>query len=154
MSDNNIKIVTDNRKASFDYFLLDRYEAGIVLTGTEIKSIRKGSCNIKDSYVVIRNSEAYILNMHISKYDEGNIFNHEPMRTRKLLLHKQEINKLHRKVQEKGFTIAATKLYIRNGKAKVEIALAKGKKNYDKREVEKEKTINRNIRSMIKEINR
>ena len=111
----NIKIVTDNRKASFDYFLEDSYEAGIVLKGTEIKSIRKGSCNIKDSYIVIKNGEAFILNMHISKYDEGNIFNHEPLRTRKLLLHKKEINKLIGVVKNEGITLIPTKVYLLNG---------------------------------------
>ena len=132
MSD-SIKIVTDNRKASFDYFLNDRYEAGIVLTGTEIKSIRKGSCNIKDSYIVVKNGEAFILNMHISKYDEGNIFNHEPLRTRKLLLHKKEINKLIGTVKNEGITLIPTKVYLLRGNSKVEFAFAKVKKNYDKR---------------------
>ena len=115
----SIKIVTDNRKASFDYFLLERFEAGLVLKGTEIKSIRKGSCNIKDSYIVVKNGEAFILNMHISKYDEGNIFNHEPLRTRKLLLHKKEIRKLKQKIQEKGFTIVCTKVYLKKGRVKL-----------------------------------
>lgn len=151
MSENGIKIVTDNRKASFDYFLLDRYEAGLVLTGTEIKSIRKGSCNIKDSYVVIRNGEAYILNMHISKYDEGNIFNHEPLRTRKLLLHKKEINKLIGTVKNEGITLIPTKVYLLRGNAKVEFAIAKGKKNYDKREDERKTSIQKELRKYSKE---
>ena len=97
----NIKIVTDNRKASYDYFLEDRYEAGLVLQGTEIKSLRKGSCNIKDSYVIIRNGEAFVINMNIAKYEQGNIFNHEPMRTRKLLLNKKEILRLIGLTKEK-----------------------------------------------------
>lgn len=141
----NIKVVSDNRRASFDYYLEDRYEAGIELKGTEIKSIRKGSCNIKDSYVQIKNGEAFIINMNIPIYDKGNIFNHEPTRTRKLLLHKREINRLFGYVKEKGYTLIPTKVYLKNGLAKVEFALAKGKKNYDKREVEKQKRIARDL---------
>ena len=151
MSEKSIKIVTDNRKASFDYFLSDRYEAGIVLTGTEIKSIRKGSCNIKDSYVVIKNGEAFIINMHISKYDEGNIFNHDPLRSRKLLLHKREINKLIGTVKISGLTLIPTKVYLTNGRAKVEFAVAKGKKNYDKREDERKTSIQKEMRKYAKE---
>lgn len=150
MSD-NIKIIADNRKASFDYFLLDRYEAGIVLTGTEIKSLRKGSCNIRDSYVVIRNGEAFIINMHISKYDEGNIFNHDPLRTRKLLLHKREINKLIGTVKVEGLTLIPTKVYLVRGRAKVEFAVAKGKKNYDKREDDRKNSIKKELRKYVKE---
>lgn len=150
MSD-NIKIVTDNRKASFDYFLEDRYEAGLVLTGTEIKSLRKGSCNIRDSYVVIRNGEAFIINMHISKYDEGNIFNHDPLRTRKLLLHKKEINKLIGVVKVQGLTLIPTKVYLIRGRAKVEFAVAKGKKNYDKREDDRKASIKKEMRKYAKE---
>ena len=150
MSD-SIKIITDNRKASFDYFLEDRYEAGLVLTGTEIKSLRKGSCNIRDSYIVIRNGEAYILNMHISKYDEGNIFNHDPLRTRKLLLHKKEINKLVGTVKVQGLTLIPTKVYLVRGRAKVEFAVAKGKKNYDKREDDRKASIKKEMRKYAKE---
>jgi len=150
MSD-NIKIIADNRKASFDYFLLDRYEAGIVLTGTEIKSLRKGSCNIRDSYVVVKNGEAFIINMHISKYDEGNIFNHDPLRTRKLLLHKREINKLIGTVKVEGLTLIPTKVYLVRGRAKVEFAVAKGKKNYDKREDDRKNSIKKELRKYVKE---
>ena len=150
MSD-NIKIIADNRKASFDYFLLDRYEAGIVLTGTEIKSLRKGSCNIRDSYVVVKNGEAFIINMHISKYDEGNIFNHDPLRTRKLLLHKREINKLIGTVKVEGLTLVPTKVYLVRGRAKVEFAVAKGKKNYDKREDDRKNSIKKELRKYVKE---
>ncbi len=150
MSD-KIKIVTDNRKASFDYFLLERFEAGIVLTGTEIKSLRKGSCNIRDSYVVIRNMESFIINMHISKYDEGNIFNHDPLRTRKLLLHKKEIAKLVGQVKNEGLTLIPTKVYLLRGRAKVEFAIAKGKKNYDKREDERKDSIQKEMRKYAKE---
>ena len=145
-----IKIVCDNRKASYDYYLEERYEAGLVLHGTEIKSLRKGSCNIKDSYVIIRNAEAYILNMNIAKYEQGNIFNHEPLRTRKLLLNKREILKLIGLTKEKGYTLIPTKVYLKNGKAKVEFAIAKGKKNYDKREVEKKNTMLKEAHSALK----
>ena len=137
----NIKIVTDNRKASYDYFLEDRYEAGLVLQGTELKSLRKGSCNIKDSYVIIRNGEAFVINMNIAKYEQGNIFNHEPMRTRKLLLNKKEILRLIGLTKEKGYTLIPTKVYLKRGRAKLEFAIAKGKKNYDKREVEKKNSM-------------
>ena len=147
----SIKIITDNRKASFDYFLLERFEAGLVLKGTEIKSIRKGSCNIKDSYIVVKNGEAFILNMHISKYDEGNIFNHEPLRTRKLLLHKKEINKLIGTVKNEGITLIPTKVYLLRGNAKVEFAIAKGKKNYDKREDDRKNSIKKELRKYVKE---
>ena len=150
MSD-SIKIIADNRKASFDYFLEDRYEAGLVLTGTEIKSLRKGSCNIRDSYIVVRNGEAYILNMHISKYDEGNIFNHDPLRSRKLLLHKREINKLIGTTKVEGLTLIPTKVYLTRGRAKVEFAIAKGKKNYDKREDERKTSIQKEMRKYAKE---
>ena len=149
-----IKDISINKKASYDYFLESRLEAGVILEGSEIKSIKGGNVNLKDSHIQIKNGEAFIINMHISPYTNGSVFNPEPTRTRKLLLNKQEIRKLDIKVKEKGYTIVPTKVYLKKGLAKVEIALAKGKKNYDKREVEKEKTINRNIRAMIKEINK
>lgn len=150
MEKEGIKIIANNKKASYEYFLSDFLECGIVLQGTEIKSLRVNGASLSDSYVVISNGEMFILGMNIAQYDKGNIFNHEPTRTRKLLLHKEEIEKYNRKVQEKGFTIMASKIYFRNGKAKVEIALAKGKKLYDKREVEKNKSINREIDSHLK----
>lgn len=150
MEKEEIKIIANNKKASYEYFLSDFLECGIVLQGTEIKSLRVNGASLSDSYVIIRNGEMFILGMNIAQYDKGNIFNHEPTRTRKLLLHKEEIEKYNRKVQEKGFTIMASKIYFRNGKAKVEIALAKGKKLYDKREVEKNKSINREIDSHLK----
>lgn len=143
-------IEINNRKAKFDYQIFDTYEAGIALTGTEIKSIRLGNCNLKDSYVVIRNNEAYIINMHISHYEEGNIFNHEETRTRKLLLHKKEILKLNDKIRIEGYTLVPLKLYFVKNKIKVQVALAKGKKNYDKRQALKEKDINRDIRKQLK----
>lgn len=133
-----------NRKASFLYFIEDTYEAGIVLKGTEIKSIRKGEANLKDSYVIIKNNEAYILNMFISKYEEGNINNHDETRNRKLLLNKQEIYKLKSKLNIEGYTIIPLKVYIKKDNAKVLIGVGKGKKIYDKRESIKQKDIERN----------
>lgn len=147
----SVKIVSDNRKASYDYYLEDRYEAGLVLQGTEIKSIRKGSCNIKDSYVIIRNGEAFVINMNISKYEQGNIFNHEPLRTRKLLLNKKEILRLIGLTKEKGYTLIPTKVYLKRGKAKIEFAIAKGKKNYDKREVEKKNSMLKEAKNALKQ---
>lgn len=138
----------ENRKARYDYFVEDTYETGVVLKGTEIKSIRKGSVNLKDSYVVIRNEEAFILNMHIAHYKEGNIFNHEETRTRKLLLHKLEIKKLRSKLNVEGYTLVPLKLYFKNGKVKILIGVAKGKKQYDKRETIKQRDIDRENRKM------
>jgi SsrA-binding protein len=130
-----------NRQASHNYFITDTIEAGIVLTGTEIKSIRNGKCNIKDSYAIIKNNEVYLLNTHISPYEQGNIFNHEETRTRKLLLNKREIFKLRDKVNLEGNTLIPLKIYFVKDKAKVLIGICKGKKNYDKRESIKEKDI-------------
>lgn len=132
-----------NRKANFDYEILDTYESGIVLTGTEIKSIRLGKANLKDSYAIIKNNEIFLLNMHISSYEQGNRFNHEETRTRKLLLHKKEILKLRDKLELDGLTLIPLKLYFKNGKAKILIGLARGKKNYDKRESIKKKDMDR-----------
>lgn len=139
MEKSSIKIVAQNKKASFNYFLSDFIEAGLVLTGTEIKSIRNHNVSLNDSYVVIKNQEAFLLNANISEYENGNIFNHDPLRTRKLLLHKREILKFEQRMIKDGYTIVPTKLYLKNGKAKIEIALAKGKKIYDKRETIKER---------------
>lgn len=143
-------IEIQNRKARYDYQIFDKLEAGIVLTGTEIKSIRHGNCALKDSYVVIRKNEAYIINMHISHYEEGNIFNHEETRTRKLLLHKKEIMKINDKIKMNGYTIIPLKLYFKKNKAKIEIVLAKGKKNYDKRESIKKRDIEMDIKKRLK----
>lgn len=132
-----------NKKAYFNYFIESEYEAGIVLVGTEIKSVKMGSVNITDSYVRIKNNEAYIINLFIDKYDEGSIFNHEPSRERKLLLHKKEIKKILELTTREGYTIIPLKIYIKNGKAKVLIGLAKGKKLYDKRESIKERDLKR-----------
>lgn len=139
-----------NRKAHYDYEIGETYEAGIVLTGTEIKSIRLGKANIKDSYIIIKNNEAYLLNAHISLYTQGNIFNHEEKRTRKLLLNKKEIFKLKDKVELLGYTIVPLKIYFKGPYAKITIALAKGKKSYDKRRTIKERQINREIQKMMK----
>ena len=133
MSKDSVKIISQNKKAYHDYFILETYESGIVLTGTEIKSIRMGRCNLKDSFIKIENNEAIIKNMHISPYDHGNIFNHEPLRERKLLLHKYEINKLIGAVTTVGFTIIPLKLYFKGSLVKLAIGVAKGKKLYDKR---------------------
>ena len=139
-----------NRKARSDYEIEDTYEAGIVLTGTEIKSIRMGKVNIKDSYAIIRNNEIYLLNTHISLYEEGNRFNHDEDRTRKLLLHKKEILKLKDKLEIEGYTLVPLKIYFVKNKAKVLIGVAKGKKNYNKKETIKERDIQREMEKSLK----
>ncbi len=133
MGEKGIKILTDNRKARHDYHILDTYEAGIVLKGTEVKSIRAGKANLKDSYARVEKGELFLYNMHISPYEQGNRFNHEPKRTRRLLMHKHEINRLLGRTKEKGLSLVPLKLYFKNNKVKVELALAKGKKLHDKR---------------------
>ena len=142
-----------NRRAKFDYFVEEEYEAGIVLTGTEIKSVRNGHCNIKDSYGIIRNGEVFLLNMYIEHYKEGNIFNHSETRTRKLLLHKKEIKKLSQAIELQGLTLVPLKLYFKENKLKVLLGLCKGKKNYDKREViknrEQQREVNKNIKKFM-----
>ncbi len=145
------KILNTNRKASHDYHLLERLEAGLVLTGTEAKSIRSRKVNLKDSFAAIRNGEAWLLNCHISPYEFGNRQNHDPLRNRKLLLHSQEIRRLTGKVEEKGLTLIPTKIYLKKGRIKCEIALAKGKKLYDKRETERRKEADRDARKAMKE---
>ena len=135
----HVKLIVNNSKARFNYFLEDFVECGIELKGSEIKSIRASGASLNDAYVVIRSGEAYLLNMHIAPYKNGNIFNHDPNRTRKLLLHKKEIRKLEQKANEKVMTIVPTKVYLKKGKLKVEIALGKGKKLYDKRETIKKR---------------
>ena len=145
-----MKVVTQNKKAFHDYFILDTYEAGIELKGTEIKSVRLGHVNLKDAFIRFKNDEAFIENMHIAPYEQGNIFNHEPLRNRKLLLHKKQIKKLQREVKENGLTVVPTKLYFNTSKLKVEIALARGKKLYDKRQDLKEKDSKRDIERALK----
>lgn len=128
-----VKVVAHNRKARHEYFLLDTYEAGIVLKGSEIKSIRAGKLSLAQAYVSIEGGEAWLTNAHIAPYDQANRFNHDPLRPRKLLLHRKQIKKLYENVRQKGATIVPLRVYLKDGKAKVEIALAKGKKHYDKR---------------------
>lgn len=140
----------NNRKAKFDYEVLETYETGIVLTGTEIKSIRNGKANLKDSYAIIRNGEIYLLNMHISHYEQGNIFNHDETRTRKLLLHKKEIYKIRDSLERDGLTLVPLKLYFKGNHAKLLLAVARGKKNYDKRQALKKKDDLRQIQKEMK----
>lgn len=147
------KTIADNRKARHDYELYDRYEAGLELKGTEIKSIRRGKVQLKDSYISFYNNEAYIKGMHISPYEFGNIFNHDETRDRKLLLHKKEIRKLYQDTRIKGYTVVPVRLYLSKGLAKLEIALAKGKNLHDKRESQKAKDAKeRNRKSLEKSI--
>ncbi len=142
-----------NRQARHDYFIEEEYECGIALTGTEIKSVREGKCNLKDCYGIIRNNEIYLLNMFISHYKEGNIFNHNETRNRKLLMHKKEILKLNDKIKLEGFTLIPLKLYFKNNKAKILLGLCKGKKNYDKRETIKQRDIKREMDKLNKKYN-
>lgn len=144
------KTIADNRKARHDYELYDRYEAGLELKGTEIKSIRRGKVQLKDSYISFHNNEAYIKGMHISPYEFGNIFNHDETRDRKLLLHKKEIRKLYQDTRIKGYTVVPVRLYLSKGLAKLEIALAKGKNLHDKRESQKAKDAKREIEKALK----
>jgi SsrA-binding protein len=150
---NDIAVAT-NRKAYHDYFVEETIEAGIALQGTEVKSLRQGLANLTDSYAIVKNSEVFLFNATISPYLHGNIMNHEPLRTRKLLLHKEEIRKLIGKISQKGFTLIPLKIYFVRGKAKVLIGLAKGKKAYDKRETIKEKESRREVERTVKERNR
>ena len=139
-----------NRRAKFDYFVEEEYEAGIVLTGTEIKSVRNGHCNIKDSYGIIRNGEVFLLNMYIEHYKEGNIFNHSETRSRKLLLHKKEIKKLSQAIELQGLTLVPLKLYFKDNRLKVLLGVCRGKKTFDKREVIKNREQNREAQKNIK----
>lgn len=134
MASEGIKVISDNRKAYHDYFIEEKFEAGIILTGTEIKSIRNGRVNLKDSYARIENGEVWLHQMHISPYEQGNRFNHDPLRKRKLLLNRSEIIKLVGKIQLQGLTLVPTKIYLRRGMAKIELGVGRGKKNYDKRQ--------------------
>ena len=134
MGKEELKLVANNKKAYHDYFIEDKYEAGIALHGTEVKSLRMGKCSIKESFIRIENGEVYAYGMHISPYEKGNIFNKDPLRVKKLLLHKYEINKLSGKLAEQGYTLVPLQVYFSGGKAKMEIGLAKGKKLYDKRQ--------------------
>lgn len=146
-----MKIISKNKKAMHDYYLLDKYECGIVLKGTEIKSIRAAKVSIKDAYARIKGTEIFIVNMHIAKYNHGNIFNHDETRSRKLLLNKKEIVKITNKVNQESLTLIPTLVYLERGLCKIEIALAKGKKNYDKRQVLKQKDADRRMAKAMKE---
>ena len=134
MAREGMKLVANNKKAYHDYFIEEKYEAGLVLHGTEVKSLRLGKCSIKEGYAKVENVEAYVYGMNISPYEKGNIFNRDPLRPKKLLLHKQEIRKLTGQLAEKGYALIPLQVYFKDGRAKLEIGLAKGKKNYDKRE--------------------
>ena len=147
---NNIKVIAENRKARHEYELFDRFEAGLELQGTEIKSIRKGKVQLKDSFVSFVNGEAFIKGMHISPYEFGNRFNHDETRDRKLLLHKNEIHKLYQSTRTKGYTVVPVKVYLNHGLAKMEIALARGKNLHDKKESEKERDAKREISKALK----
>jgi len=144
------KTVATNRKALHDYHIHEKYEAGLVLTGTEVKSLRQGRVNLRDSYAIIKDGEAYLLNCHISPYSHGNIQNHDPLRTRKLLLHKKEIKRLWGRVSQEGYTLIPLRIYFKNGWAKVEIAVAKGKRKYEKRESIREREARREIERYTK----
>ena len=150
-SKGEIKRVATNRKALHDYFIVATYEAGIALTGTEIKSVRASRVNLRDGYVQIRDNEAWLLNVHISPYDFGNRENHEPRRARKLLLHRREIRKLQSKVSERGWTIVPLRMYLKDGRAKVEIALVRGKRLYDKRDAMAKRDMDRELRRAVKD---
>ncbi|MDQ6700139.1 MAG: SsrA-binding protein SmpB [Acidobacteriota bacterium] len=146
----DFKILSENRQAGHNYFLSDRYEAGIVLTGTEVKAARAGKIQLRESYAVIERNEAWLMNAHISEYSHGNFANHTPMRSRKLLLHRKEIDKLLGATREKGLSLIPTKVYLKKGRVKCEFAIAKGKKLYDKRETERARTADDEARSAVR----
>lgn len=145
-----MKIITQNKKAFHDYSIEETLEAGILLQGTEVKSLREGKANLKDSYVIVKDSEVFLLNCHISPYSHGNIMNHDPLRTRKLLLHKKEITKLQGKAVQKGYSLIPLKLYFSDSHVKVEVGLARGKKQYEKRETIKKREADREIERAMK----
>ncbi len=147
------KTVVQNKKARHDYFILETLEAGIELCGTEVKSLRAGKANLKDSYVDIKNGEAYLTGMHISPYEKGNLFNRDPLRSRRLLLHKREINKLFGQIKQDGYTIVPLSLYFSGPRIKVEVAVAKGKKTYDKRDTTARREADRRIQRTLRERN-
>jgi len=149
-----MKIVAQNRKAFHDYFIEETLEAGMVLTGTEVKSLRDAKANLMDSYVLIKDNEVFLFNCHISPYTHGNLMNHDPVRTRKLLLHKKELVKLQAKAAQKGYSVIPLKLYFKDGRAKAEIGLAKGKRQYEKRETIKKKEADREIQRAMRSRNK
>lgn len=148
------KVLAANRAAFHEYHISDKYEAGIALTGTEVKSVMGGRVQLKESYVAVRDGEAWLFNAHISPYSHGNRANHEPLRTRKLLLHKREIGRLDEATAKQGMTLVATRVYLKNGRIKLEVGVARGKKLYDKRETEMRRTIARETEAQLKERNR
>src|SRR5436190_20995068 len=148
------KVLASNRSAFHEYHISDKYEAGIALTGTEVKSVMGGRIQLKESYVAVRDGEAWLFNAHISPYSHGNRENHEPLRTRKLLLHKREISRLDEATARQGMTLVPTQVYLKNGRIKIEVGVARGKKMYDKREAELKKTVEREARAQLKERNR
>jgi SsrA-binding protein len=148
------KVLASNRAAFHEYHILDKYEAGIALTGTEVKSVLGGRVQLKEGYVAIRDGEAWLFNAHISPYSHGNRENHEPLRTRKLLLHRREIERLDQATVKQGMTLVATRIYLKNRRIKIEIAIARGKKMYDKRETELRRTVERETRAQLKERNK
>jgi SsrA-binding protein len=154
MPASDVKTVATNRKAFHDFYIEERFEAGIELSGTEVKSVRQSALNLKDSFCTVKDGELFVRGMHISPYEKGNIFNREPMRTRRLLMHKREIRKLGARVQQDGFTLVPLTVYFKGPRVKVEVALAKGKQLHDKRESEKNKDAAREIDKAIKERNR
>lgn len=145
-----IKVMANNRKAFHDYFVEDKLEAGIELKGTEVKSVRAGTLNLKDSYVIAKNGEAYVHSMHISPYEKGNIFNHDPDRPKRLLLHKREINKLYALVKQDGYALVPLSVYFKDARVKVELGICKGKKNYDKREATAQRDAKREMDRAMK----
>ena len=151
MGKDSVKLIANNKKAYHDYFVEDTYEAGIALTGTEVKSIRAGRVNLKDSYVSCKTGEAFVIGMHISPYEQGNIFNRDPLRQRKLLLHKREIHKLIGLTQQQGYALIPIKLYFKGTHVKLEVGLCRGKKNYDTRDAAAEKDAKRNMYRAMRE---
>ena len=149
-SDSGEKLIASNKKAFHDYFIVQKFEAGLALTGTEVKSLRAGRANLKDSYVTIKDGEAFLLGAHISPYTHGNLENHDPERTRKLLLHRKELEKLKKETTEKGLTVVPLRLYFKGARVKAEIAVVRGKKQYDKRETEKKREADRETAAAIK----
>lgn len=147
--DGYFKIIADNRRAGFEYHLLERVEAGLVLTGTEVKACKSGKVNLQDAYAEVLENEAWLQNAHISEYSHGNQFNHRPVHKRKLLLHRKEIAKLHVQTREKGLTLIPTKIYLKNGRIKVEVAVGRGKKLHDKRAAEREREMDNEAKAAI-----
>ena len=154
MAKEGIKIIAKNNKAHHEYFIEDRYEAGIELFGTEVKSIRAGTLNLKDAYCTVKDGELFVHGMHISPYEKGNIFNKDPVRTRKLLMHKREIRKLHALIKQDGYTLVPLSVYFKDSRVKLEVGLCKGKKNYDKRDAASQRDAKREIDRTMKERNR